>query len=191
MMISRTWHKAVLVSLAATAAFATGMRLRGGQVPDDSDQVVAPVVRASRTQVADSPVADAQTVISTSRMVSEVEFNPFGPLKPAAPAALGQPKTSAPKPKPVKQAAAPPPPAPPAPTAPPLPFVAVGSLSGAEVAGGSPVAFLQQQDQTILVVQPGQAVGATYRVESISPQRIEFVYLPLMQRQSLPLAPHP
>lgn len=189
MMISRTWHKAVLVSLAAAGAFATGMKLRGGQVPD-SDQVVAPVARAPGTQAAVSPAADAQAAVTTSRMASEVEFNPFGPLRPAAPAILGQPKTSAPKRAPVKQVAAPPPPPPP-PTAPPLPFVAVGSLSGAEVTGGSPVAFLRQQDQAILVVQPGQAIGTTYRVESISPQRIELVYLPLMQRQSLPLAPYP
>jgi hypothetical protein len=64
----------------------------------------------------------------------------------------------------------------------------MGSISGADVTGGQPVAFLQQQDR-LLIVHAGESVGGSWRVESITPQRIEFTYLPLMQRQSLPLAP--
>lgn len=190
MKISRAWQKAVVAGLAAAAAFATGMRLRGGHL-DDTGEVVDRVVRASTAPIVDSPITNSKANMPMSRMASEVEFNPFAPLKAATPAALGQPKTvAAPKPTLATKVASSPTPSP-TPAAPPLPFVAVGSLTGTDVNAGAPLVFLQQQDQTILVVQPGQAIGSTYRVESINSQRIELVYLPLMQRQTLPLAPHP
>lgn len=72
--------------------------------------------------------------------------------------------------------------------APPLPFTAVGAISGTEVTGGKLVAFIRQQDQ-LLVIKAGDAIGQTYRVESITAQKIEFTYLPLMQRQVLALVP--
>ncbi|MBA2674829.1 MAG: secretion system X translation initiation factor, partial [Ramlibacter sp.] len=78
-------------------------------------------------------------------------------------------------------------PAPP-PVAPPLPFTAVGAIEGAHVAEGRPVAFVKQQEQ-LLLVRAGDTIGQTYRVEAVTSQKIEFIYLPLMQRQTLALSP--
>jgi hypothetical protein len=156
---------------------------------DPAGQVVAPIVRAPASSPAASTSADFAAQPS-SRLESDVAFNPFGALNMGAPAALGQPKKAieAPTRKRAKQAAPPPPPPPAPPVAPPLPFVAIGSISGADVTDGQPVVFLQQQDR-LLVVRAGETVAGAWRLESITPQRIEFIYLPLAQRQSLPLAP--
>lgn len=128
------------------------------------------------------------------RLDARVIHNPFGALNPNAgvindsasdariKAALAR------RPKEPPKAAAPPPPPPPPPVAPPLPFTAVGSIAGAQVTGGPPVAFIRQQDR-LLLVRAGETIGQNYRVESITEQRIEFTYLPLMQRQTLALAP--
>lgn len=185
----KAWHTA-LAGLAGIAAFGAGVFLRGSPETgaSTSDEVVLPITRNGTSSVQQRALDPAVASIP-SRLSPEVTFNPFGAINPGAPAALGQPKDApATKPKKaVKQAvvAAPPPPPP---TAPPLPFVAIGSLSGTDVTGGQPVAFVQQGDQ-LLLVRGGQQIGGNYRVESITTQRIEFTYLPLMQRQSLPLAP--
>lgn len=129
------------------------------------------------------------------RLRGTVAHNPFAALNgftaPPITAASGPPaKAPAPAKPEVKPVATPSlPPAPPAPpTAPPLPFVAVGSIQGTQVTNGQPVAFIRQQEQ-LMVVRAGDAIGQNYKVESISPQTIEFTYLPLMQRQTLALAP--
>lgn len=133
--------------------------------------------------------------IPIERLRGGVTHNPFAALNNGVPLPAFAASTPAAKPAPVAKAAvAPvvspaPPPAPPTPpTAPPLPFVAVGAIEGAQVTGGQPVAFIRQQEQ-LLVVRAGDAIGQTYKVVSISPTAIEFTYLPLMQRQSLALAP--
>lgn len=189
MKTASAWQKVGIAALAAGSAFGVGAWIRTHSSSGEaSDEVVAPVVRATPSASASAAAAsDTPTAATLTRLEPDVAFNPFGPLNLGTPAALGQPSAPPPKPKKAKQVAVPAPP-PPAPTAPPLPFVAMGSLNGAEVTGGQPVAFLQQQDQ-LLVVRAGQPVGNNYRVESITSQRIEFTYLPLMQRQSLPLAP--
>lgn len=75
----------------------------------------------------------------------------------------------------------PPPPAPPPkPTAPPLPFQFNGRLDE----GGSIAVFLTQQKRQ-LIVRAGDAIDQNYRVDAITPERIEFTYLPLQQKQQL------
>jgi hypothetical protein len=187
-----SWQKLVVAGVAGLAAFGVGALMRGhSSATDAADDVVAPAARVGASAPAVSaPAPESTRAAPAARLESEVAFNPFGALSAGAPAALGQPKDAPPPPPPrkaVKQVPAPPPPAP-APVAPPLPFVVIGSLVGADIAGGQRVAFLQQQDQ-LLVVRAGESLGANYRVESISAQSIEFTYLPLKQRQSLPLAP--
>jgi hypothetical protein len=189
MKTSSAWHRSGIAALAAVSAFGVGALLRTPPGSSESpDEVVSPVLRAPRAASAATNSA-ATPAPTASRLEPEVAFNPFGPLNFGTPAALGQPSAPPEPPKKAKQAPPPPPPPPlPAPTAPPLPFVALGSLAGADVTGGQTLAFLQQQDQ-LLVVRAGDAVGNTYRVNSITPQRIEFTYLPLNQRQFLPLSP--
>jgi hypothetical protein len=186
MTLAHDWQRAGIAVVAAAVAFGVGAALHGKFASMDPEgEVVDPVVRPATRPAMPATAPDSSA--SGSRLDAAVAFNPFGPLNQGLSAALGQPNAVAPAPKPkkVKQEAPPPPPSPAVPT---LPFLAIGSLTGAEIAGGRPVAFLQQHDQ-LLVVHAGQSIGDTYRVESITPQRIEFVYLPLMQRQSLPLAP--
>ena len=76
-----------------------------------------------------------------------------------------------------------PPPPPPAvvrPTAPPLPFRHGGLLED----GGPPAAFLAEGDR-LHVVRVGDVVDGRYRVSGVHRGRIDLVYLPLNQTQSL------
>jgi hypothetical protein len=184
-----SWQRASIAGAATVAAFGLGFLLRASPVSGESmGEVVAPVVRTAPKATA-AVSTTAQPSAPTARLEPDVAFNPFGALNLGAPATLGQPATPIPHAAKAKQvAAAAPPPPPPPPTAPPLPFTVIGSLIGADVTGGQTVAFIQQQDQ-LFVVQAGQPLGNSYRIEAITPQKIEFMYLPLMQRQSLPLTP--
>jgi hypothetical protein len=122
---------------------------------------------------------------TTDRLTEHVTFNPFAALNlNVAPA----PAPAASAAKPVAKKApdpAPPPPAPP--MAPPLPFTVVGAIAGEQVTDGKSVAFIKVQDH-LLVIHSGDAIPPSYRVESITAQKIDFIYLPLMQHQSLALS---
>jgi hypothetical protein len=184
------------LALAAAAAFWVGSRLAPSGADGGRDEVVAPVLRP-RAGALQPPPAVAQTGETWSaapsaheRFSEQALHNPFASLNVSPPAPPIVPVPSEPKParKPVKAASAPPPPPPPAPVAPPLPFVAVGAIEGAQVTGGQPMAFVRQHDQ-LLVLRTGDIVGQSYKVDSVTAQRIEFIYLPLMQRQTLALSP--
>ncbi len=73
-------------------------------------------------------------------------------------------------------------------TAPPLPFSVFGAIEGRQVAEGKPVIFLRQREE-VLVVREGDSVGGVYKVEKIAADRVDFLYVPLQQRQSLSFAP--
>jgi hypothetical protein len=77
----------------------------------------------------------------------------------------------------------PPPPAgpPPKPHAPPLPFRFMGAMEE----GKARSAFLLEGNQ-VRVVQAGDLLGSQYRVDSITATAIEFTYLPLKERQTMP-----
>lgn len=195
--------RAVALAGAGVAAFAIGMRLSAPSGAQASEgDVVAPVTRAGAAARTDIPAAPgpasaviASPVAPTSERLSDsVTHNPFGALNlnaGAVPSAIDEARARMVlnKPKaPLKPPPPPPPPPVPAPVAPPLPFTAVGSIAGAEVTDGQPVAFIRQQDR-LLLVRAGDAIGQQYRVESVNAQKVEFIYLPLMQRQALVLAP--
>lgn len=126
---------------------------------------------------------------SKLRLQPESVYDPFGPLgTPAAVAVAAvspapvasrvqRAQSEAQDPEPIRPAV------PPA-----LPFVAVGSITGADVTQGSPVAFLKYQEH-IVVVRAGDAIANTYRVDAVTSQAVQFTYLPLMQQQSLSLLP--
>lgn len=80
----------------------------------------------------------------------------------------------------------PPPPAarrkPEAPRAPPLPFRFFGRL----VDNGTTVVFLNRQDD-VYAVKVGDTLDGAYRVEDISGSEVVLTYLPLKQRQTLPI----
>lgn len=86
--------------------------------------------------------------------------------------------------------AAPQPPAPPAaqpqkpaaPTVPPLPFRYVGRA----IEEGRIAVFLERGNESYSVVQ-GDRAGRDYQVERITEASVTFTYLPLGERQTLPL----
>ncbi|MBS0513415.1 MAG: hypothetical protein JSR42_19845 [Proteobacteria bacterium] len=86
-------------------------------------------------------------------------------------------------PAPVLQA---PPPAPPTEaSSPPLPFRFAGLI---EERGRRSVVLLEGREVRIL--RAGERIDERYRVDRITPTRIEFTYLPLRQRQSLQVSDH-
>lgn len=195
----RTLPQMLMMFAAGIGAFVLSARFLA---PDSTDGVVE-VARPARQAAAYTPMAAVVEATGPSqtpageeaRLKPESAHNPFGPLnlKPPAPVALGGPEVQKPPPtktqKPTVQETPPVAAVPtPAPTAPALPFVAIGTIEGHAVTEGQPVAFLQQQDR-LLVVRKGESIGSVYRVESITPERIEFTYLPLQQRQALRIAP--
>lgn len=74
----------------------------------------------------------------------------------------------------------PPPPVETKPTAPPLPYRYGGALED----GGPLAAFLLERDE-VRAVRTGDVLDGRYRVTAVSRQRIDFLYLPLNETQSL------
>jgi len=79
-------------------------------------------------------------------------------------------------------------PAPPAsrPTAPPVPFTYMGNLRAAP----DTAVFLTQGDRN-LVLREGDTVDSIYRVEHIADSAITLIYLPLNERQTVPVGETP
>src|SRR5258706_11544106 len=76
----------------------------------------------------------------------------------------------------------PPPPPPPAPTAPPLPFRYFGKW----IEGDRTVVFLWNNSDGYSVAA-GDTVEGTYRIEAITDSSVDFIYLPLGSKQTLPI----
>jgi hypothetical protein len=132
-----------------------------------------------------APVAPSVAVPAGPTVASaDTEAPPVIPLAdPFAATSWGASERPAAPPTPVSARAAagparPTDPAPPA--APPLPFVYVGRY----VEGGRQIVMLMRGDQ-LLLLQQGDTVDNTYRVERIATDRIELTYLPLGMRQSV------
>ena len=70
--------------------------------------------------------------------------------------------------------------APPPPSAPPLPF----SYVGRQLVDGQTDVFLAQGDR-IFSARGKTAIDANYRIDSITPGSVNFIYLPLNQAQQL------
>lgn len=208
------WYQVAGLILAGLSSFALAA-FWNMPIDDAADDLVEPVIRSrADTTRADTAVRVSQDSLSASaesplqmsaRSESgngQVAHNPFGNLNLLAGVELASSKNpgstvriptsnQARKPKveppPIVVIAEAPPPPPP-PTAPALPFSVVGGISGQQIAEGRPVVFLRLRDE-VLVVRPGDEIDKTYRVETITAQKIEFIYLPLQQRQTLTLAP--
>ena len=77
------------------------------------------------------------------------------------------------------------PPPPPKPTAPPVPYTLFGRLRDVN---GKVVVYLAR-DGELLPIRVGQQLHNTYTVDSISQTEIVLTYLPLQEKQVLPIAP--
>jgi len=90
-------------------------------------------------------------------------------------------RAAVPPPPPVAIVVAPPPPAPP--SAPPLPFRYFGKW----IDGDRTVVFLWNNGEGQSVAA-GDTVEGAYRIEAITDSSIDFVYLPLGSKQTLPIS---
>jgi hypothetical protein len=73
-----------------------------------------------------------------------------------------------------------------APSAPPLPYRFVGRL----VHDGK-LQFFLSRDEGVIPITEGDMLDGTYRIESISGDRITLVYLPLNYKHDIPIAVSP
>src|SRR5690349_8318399 len=71
--------------------------------------------------------------------------------------------------------------APPKPVAPPLPYRIAGQVTTHD--GGMQVVLAR--DDRVFTVRQGETLDNIYRIESITPDAVTFVYLPLDERQQL------
>jgi len=149
-------------------------------VPEASANGVAEPVKRAR------PVADASTAQHTPALDLkklqrprgvDPDGDPFGPrsFRPQPPKLTPQQAAAQ-----AAQAAlaVPPPP----PQAPPLPFTYMGRLSEDR----DTTVFLTLGDRN-LVVKPGDTIDNTYKLEEVGESAIVLTYLPMNQRQTLPI----
>jgi len=92
-------------------------------------------------------------------------------------------KAAVPPPPPVAIVVTPPPPPPAPPSAPPLPFRYFGKW----IEGDRTVVFLWNASEGHSVAA-GDTLEGTYRIEAITDSSIDFVYLPLGSKQTLPIS---
>ena len=193
------WKKAAVLIAAGLGSFVLAAAMQGKLQTSDDDldlaaaprQRSAPAAPPQAGAVPAFPVEDASQRLEVAmnspslRMNKMVVRDPFGPL---APEFVPPPQVVAPPPPPPPVAAEPAPPPPP--TAPPLPFTAVGAIQGKKIANGQLQAFIQHGDN-LSVIQKGDTVAGSYRVDEITSDRVVFTYLPLGQKQSLQLLDNP
>lgn len=199
---TRRLRLAVLVAIALCLAY-LGLRTI------EQDVASSPAKR-THENVNARDVADTKPALEMSsaprKLTAGVLQNPFGVLnlsavvaEPALPRPFKRPRwpghnewvaqrrVSAPAPAPPSPPEQPEPPLPPPePVAPPLPFRQIGSIQGPRIAEGKYVVFLDYKG-SILAVRVGDLVATHYRVESITPTQINFMYLPLKKVQTLGL----
>lgn len=141
------------------------------------------------SQQDDAVTGDTVAAPRTARSSGNARATPAaaaddGALLAAAPARgeaevghdLFAPHSFLPPPPPASTRPAPPPP----PMAPPLPFRYQGRMTE----GSSTVVFLTHGER-VLVARQGDLLNNQYRVESVGPTAITFLFEPLKQRQTL------
>lgn len=198
-----------LLVAAGLGSFLAAFLSQGGTGEIEDDLVVVrsrvPSAVAVRNEV---EVARAESVVasfsapseassSSTRMNRMVVRDPFSPLSveqppppivaSTPPSPLSQAKSNG-KNKAVQPSLPTQPPA--APTAPALPFIAVGFIQGKKIGDGQQQTFIQQ-GETLTMIRRGDTINSTYRVEDISEERVVLTYLPLGQKQTLPLTDSP
>lgn len=132
------------------------------------------VVQSVGANKASSEAVSLEALIPRSQLISM----PNSESRPGRDLFAGRSWT--PPPLPVKALPPAAPALPAAQVAPPLPFTYVGKKLEADVWE----VFLQRGEQSFLV-RTGATIEGTYRVDSITPQRLNMTYLPLGQSQSL------
>jgi hypothetical protein len=149
----------LVLAIAATAAVLLQERFApAGTAP----QASAPAVPASGAKPAPGPFAALPSREAMGRPAGE----PFGSHVRTPP----PPSRAAPAPAPV------------APSAPPMPY----RIAGLMVQDGAAQVVLAKGDR-VITVREGDTLDDGYRVEAIKPDGVTLVYLPMNERQTLPL----
>jgi hypothetical protein len=159
----RRWLLASALAATVAAAGWVGGNQEGSRVAlvaTGEDARPAPEGAAAASPSAEGPA------IELDRLRERAVTREFGEMFPARVPEL--PPEMARKPEP--------------PRAPPLPFQFFGRM----VDNGATVVFLNRNDD-VFAVKEGDTIGSSYRVEEINGSEIVITYLPLKQRQKLPI----
>lgn len=170
-------HIVMGVALAAAA----GLVLFGDKEPQT--ELAEPVERAAAATVTEPVRSAAPSTRKTGDDVAIARLIPRETLIGASGDRFGEGENSLfarhdwtpPPPPPSNE-----PPPPPPPSAPPLPFTYIGK----SLQDGVWQIYLARGDRTYLV-QDGETIDGTYRVDAIRPPVLTLTYLPLEQRQQL------
>lgn len=174
---SKKMFQLLMIAVAGLATFYVAMRSQHSTFGQSQVDVVEAVIRDPLPLVTQAPETstalerdDTLLLPSRARDIPESKGDAFTA------------KSWLPPPPPVRVAPVPPPPPPAAPVAPPLPFTFVGLM---EQGTTKPQAFLSKGD-VLLVVAAGDLLdNNTYRVDTLTPQKIVITYLPLNTPQTL------
>ncbi len=161
---------AVVVALALIASVVAGREEPSADPQTDrAREPASPPATNGTTPQASLPDLDLDKLIRASRTNKITDLFASKAFIPAPPPAA------------VAITPAPPPP-PPAPTTPPLPFRYFGKW----VDGEKTAVFLWQNNES-RSVSAGDTVDGTYQIESITESSVNFIYLPLGSKQTLPI----
>lgn len=152
------------------ALLAAALAVRVG-LPTSASAPGDVVGAVERPQTARAPESSADAVAASQWSFDRPPIS-TPPSDPFAPRALPPPQAP---PPPVAVEA-------PRPSAPPLPFKFMGRLEGDHVN-----AVFVTRENRVLTIEPGEQIEEHYRVESIGETEIVFSYLPLAERQVLPI----
>ena len=166
-MASSPMRRRIVLGIALGATLASAGWLAAHEGPQV--EVVQPAKRV------DAPVRPPEVMLEASEL-NAVERRSRGAAASTVPD-LFPSQTWDPPPPPA--AVAPPPPPP---VAPPLPYVFIGKL----VEGDVTTVFLAKEDRNF-AVKAGETLEGTYRIDEIRGDLMTLTYLPLSQKQSLPI----
>ena len=146
-----------LTGVAVAAGAAALFYAQGGPLPATK----GPAGAAPSAQAA---AEERFAALPSREAIGKARGEPFGPRSWASVAPAG-PKVVV---------------APPKPVAPPLPYRIAGQVTHDGV-----MQVVLARDDRVFTVREGETLDNTYRIESITPDAVTFVYLPLDERQQL------
>ena len=153
-------HIRIGIALTGVAVAAGGAALfyaQGGPLP-------ATKGAAGAAPSAQAAAEERFAALPSREAIGKARGEPFGP-RSWAPVAPAGPRVVV---------------APPKPVAPPLPYRIAGQVTHDGV-----MQVVLARDDRVFTVREGETLDNTYRIESITPDAVTFVYLPLDERQQL------
>lgn len=184
-----------VIGPAARPALVRVASVQGAAAVATADPAVAPETASRQTRASAGLVAEpgspsaapgaAPQARGSLQASSTLDLSKLG-RKPSV-IEGGNPFVLPPPPPPpaprVRKATAPPPPPPQ--QAPPLPFRMIGSINE----DGKVTIFAARDNGDVVSLRVADIVDNTYRVDSINNQQMTLTYLPLNQKQTLPVGP--